>query len=288
MLFRTDLALERRELLGKESIEGVKSRSYESFGTTVSEIRITSEDGARLLGKPVGTYITVEVPTFTRSAELTDGRLDAVAQIIRSLLPPQGTVLVAGLGNPAITADALGPRCAQQIFATRHIGAELQKTAGLSALRPVAVLQPGVLGCTGIEAAEIIAAVAEKIKPCAIISVDALAAKSVKRLAGTIQISDTGISPGSGVGNHRKEISKATAGVPVIAIGVPTVVDALSLAKDVTGCEEDKAGTEYADMLVAPREADTVTESAAMLLALAINCALQPQLTAEELLSLSR
>lgn len=286
MIFRTDLALERREILGDDAPEGVECRSYEVSGTKVTEIRVRDENGAKAIAKPVGTYITVEVPPFTRSAELTDGRLDAVSRALRGLLPPQGTVLVAGLGNPDITADALGPRCARQIFATRHITAQLQQQVGLGELRPVAVLQPGVLGCTGMEAAEIITAVAEKIKPCAIITVDALAAKSAARLASTVQICDTGIAPGSGVGNHRKEISRQTTGVPVVAIGVPTVVDALSLARAVTGSEPCSDGQQYADMIVAPREADVVTSSAAGLLSLAVNCALQPGLSARELLSL--
>ncbi len=286
LIFRTDLALERRELLGDERIDGVECRKYESFGTPVTEIHVRNQSGANSLGKPIGTYYTVEVPPFTLSSELTDGRLEAVTKVLHTLLPADGTVLVVGLGNISITADALGPRCAQQIFATRHIGKELQQSVGLGNLRPVAVLQPGVLGCTGMEASEIITAVVEKIKPCAVISIDALAAKSVKRLARTVQICDTGIAPGSGVGNHRKEISAATVGVPVIAMGVPTVVDAVSLAQDVAGQTGTVADDAYENMMVAPREADTVTNSASGLLSLAINHALQPELTVEELLSL--
>ena len=287
MLFRTDLALERTEILGKQHIDGIEKREYAVDGTKVSEIKVLNETGERNLEKPVGTYITVDVPPFTVSSELTDGRLNAVAQAIRTLLPQEGLILVAGLGNPDITPDALGPKCAGRIFATRHIRKELRESVGLHDLRPVAAIVPGVLGCTGIEASEIITAVAQKIKPSAIISVDALAAKSVKRLARTVQLCDTGVSPGSGVGNHRREISRRTTGVPVIAVGVPTVVDARSLAQDVSGCDASSFPSEYADMTATPRETDTVTDSASKLLALAINCALQPSLSAEELLSLT-
>lgn len=286
MDFRTDLALERREILGDGEVEGVELRTYDSYGTRVSEIRVHNEHGARKLGKPVGTYITVDVPPFSVCAELTDGRLHAVTQALRSLLPHKGLILVAGLGNPDITPDALGPKCAQMVFATRHIGESIRQSTGLSQLRPVACLTPGVLGCTGIEAAEIITAVAEKIKPSAIISVDALAAKSVSRLARTVQLCDSGVSPGSGVGNHRREISRHTTGVPVIAIGVPTVVDAVSLARDVSGTDSTVHDNEYINMMVAPRETDAVTDAASKLLALAINCALQESLSEQELLSL--
>jgi len=286
LLFRTDLALERAQIVGTKDLNGVSHRTYEVCSTSVSEIKVLNDEGEKTIGKPIGTYITVEVPAFTVSRELTDGRLDALVQILRSLLPSAGLVLVVGLGNTAITPDALGPKCADFIFATRHIEENLQRQIGLGALRPVAVLSPGVLGCTGIEAAEIITAVAQKIKPCAVISVDALAAKSAKRLARTVQICDTGISPGSGVGNHRKEISRRTIGIPVIAVGVPTVVDACSLAQDVTGVQNPCEETEFENMMVSPREIDTVTDSAAKLISLAINCALQKNLTAEELLSI--
>ncbi len=286
LLFRTDLALERAQMLGKKEIPGISQRTYEIASATVSEIKVTDADGEKTIGKPQGTYITVEVPAFTVSRELTDGRLDALVTVLRSLLPEQGAVLVAGLGNTAITADALGPKCAQMIFATRHIAESLQEKIGIGKLRPVAVLSPGVLGCTGIEAQEIITAVTQKIKPSAVISVDALAAKSIKRLANTVQLSDTGISPGSGVGNHRNEISFHTIGVPVIAMGVPTVVDAGSIAQDLTGADENSLPQTYKNVFVSPREIDTVTDSAAKLLSLAINCALQKNLTAQELLSL--
>ncbi len=286
LLFRTDLALERAQILGTDEMAGVIHNTYDICSTAVSEIKVINAVGEKTIGKPVGTYITVEVPPFTISRELTDGRLDAMVQILRSLLPLNGLILVVGLGNTAITPDALGPKCAQLIFATRHIEEGLQRQVGLGKLRPVAVLSPGVLGCTGIEAAEIITAVVHKIKPAAVISVDALAAKSAKRLARTVQICDSGISPGSGVGNHRKEISYRTIGVPVIAVGVPTVVDACSLAYDVTGLQNPCEKSEYENMMVSPREIDTVTDSAAKLISLAINCALQKNLTAEEILTL--
>lgn len=286
MLFRTDLALERMQIIGKDTIEGVRQRSFEMFSTSVCEIDVCNEAGAAALGKPMGRYITVEVPPFTVSRELTDGRLDAVVSLLRQLLPPEGDVLVAGLGNTQITPDALGPACARHVFATRHIEENLQKSIGIDSLRCVSVLIPGVLGCTGIEASEIITAVAQKIKPSAIICIDALAAQSVDRLATTVQMCNSGISPGSGVGNHRKEISSKTIGVPVISLGVPTVVSAGNLARDAAGQADNNSRSELDNMFVSPREIDTVIDSAAKLLALSVNCALQNNLSVEELLSL--
>ncbi len=274
-------------MLGTQHIEGVLQREYELCGTRISEIKVTDRAGEEAIGKKKGTYITIEVPPFTKSSELTDGRLNALVEVLRSMIPANGSALMVGLGNAAITADALGPQCANKVLATRHIDAQLRQSAGLGDLRCVSVLIPGVLGCTGIEAAEIITAVAQKIKPSVIITVDALAAKSAKRLARTVQLCDTGIFPGSGVGNHRKEISEHTTGVPVIALGVPTVVDALSLVRDLTGNESFQTHSEISETMLSPRDADAVIDSASKLLSLAINCALQKSLTAEEVLALT-
>ncbi len=178
-----------------------------------------------------------------------------------------------GLGNTEITPDALGPAVARGIFATRHIPKELTKAAGLDLLRQVSVITPGVLGQTGIEAGELIKAAAVKIKPDAVIVIDALAAQSGDRLFKTVQLCDTGISPGSGVKNNRGEISEKTVGVPVIAIGVPTVIDADTLSERLTGISPEKKS----EMFVTPKDVDMLTQRLAKLLAEAINMFLQPE-----------
>lgn len=288
MDFGSDLALERSDALGSGA-PGVVRREREEG---VTEIEITSEEGEKALGKPVGRYITVDVRSFASPTELLDGRLDALTREIRGLLPKSGCVLVAGLGNRALTADALGPVCSEKIFATRHIGKELTAALKLENLRPVASIETGVLGRTGVEALEIIRGVSSVVHPECVIVIDALAASDIKRLGTTVQLTDTGISPGSGVGNRRKEISERTLGVPVTAVGVPTVISARTLAVNVLKentdaseiCENDK----YSEMTVASREADLITSRAAELISLAVNAALQPTLTHEDFIMLTR
>lgn len=291
MDFRTDLALERSDILGETVSSGIERYVKDSGQSKVTEIRVTNEEGAKAIGKPQGKYITVDVPAFSSDGELWDGRLDALIDALKSVLPESGTVLVAGLGNRKMTADALGPVCADKIFVTRHIGEELAAALGLTDLRSVAAVAPGVLGNTGIEASEIIFGVSSMIKPACVIAVDALAAMDLKRLGSTVQISDTGISPGSGVGNRRKEISEQTLGVPVIAIGVPTVISAYTVAENVleeANCNAELPGNgKYAEFIVASREADIITERAASLISSAINMALQPSLTPEELIAMA-
>lgn len=293
MNFRTDLALERRELLGKEDISGVESRESDRGNAHVTEIRITDDEGAEKLGKPKGRYITVEVPPFSDEAEMLDERLDALKEAIASLIPSEGLVLVAGLGNDEITPDSFGPKTSRKLLATRHITGEVAHAVGLGDLRPVAGITPGVLGQTGIETGEIIKGVAQSVKPAAVVVVDALASRSLSRLGRTVQLSDTGICPGSGVGNRRAKIDSSVIGVPVISIGVPTVVDAATLALDVLeGSGSDMAAAEKnmdpaaREMMVTPREIDLVAERAAKLTALALNCALQPEISAEDMLAL--
>lgn len=295
MNFRTDLALERHELLGNEVPSGVKSRVYSEQNARITAIEITNQNGAEAIGKPIGKYITVEVPPFSQDAEILDGRLTAVTGELRRLIPQTGTVLVAGLGNNSITSDALGPLTAQKIFATRHIGKELAEALGFERLRSTAAIAPGVLGQTGIETGEIIFGIVRTLRPGAVITVDALASRRLSRLGCTVQISDTGIVPGSGVGNSRAEINEKSLGVPVISLGVPTVVDAATLALDLTeGMEnapEEKEIRRFveprgAKMFVTPREIDLLTERAAKLLSLSINCALQPEIKPEEMLAL--
>ncbi len=291
MDFRTDLALERREMI-KDDIQGVDVSESENEECKTTVIKIKSKSAAKRLGKGVGKYITLEMNAFSNEAAVSDGRLNALVESIKELLPKgDGTVLVAGVGNDDITSDALGPMTSSNIFATRHIEGELQRAAGFSEkLRPVVSVSAGVLGKTGIESGEYIKCISEAVKPQCVITIDALAAGSVERLGTTVQMSDTGIAPGSGIGNTRKRIDESYLGVPVIAIGVPTVVDAMALASELSGISPEKLHKSKLGnalgMIVAPKDIDLLVKNASYLLALAINCALQPTLTPKELYAL--
>lgn len=287
MNLRTDLAIEQSEINKKTDLRGIEQTVRKADGVTVTEIKITNSDGETALRRKKGRYITVEIPRFSKSTRYFEGGAKAVAQGIKSLIPDSGTILVAGLGNENITPDALGPRCASLIFSTRHIGKELQKSIGFENLRSVARISPGVLGQNGIETGEIIAGIIKEISPAALITVDALASRRLSRLGCTVQICNTGITPGSGVGNARAEISKKTMGIPVIAVGVPTVVDASTLACDLTGAQPSKKDKrESENMMVTPREIDIIIDRSAKLIANAINSALQPEMNADEISAL--
>lgn len=291
MNFRTDLAVERKEMIRTE-LDGVNVEESGNEECKITLIEITGVEAGKKLGKGVGKYITLEMNAFSDEAAVSDGRLTALVGSIKKLLPENAeSVLVAGVGNPAMTSDALGPMTASKIFATRHINDELRKHAGFSKkLRPVSAVSTGVLGQTGIESSEYIKSICSAIKPDCVITVDALAAGSVSRLGTTVQMSDTGIAPGSGIGNTRKRIDKDYIGVPVIAVGIPTVVDAVSLACEISGIEAENFNGERmkksAGLIVAPKDVDLIVKNAAYLLALSINCALQPTLTPKELYSL--
>lgn len=283
---RTDLAIEKDSFISGDRPKGIRRKIFETEKTKVTKISVLDKEAADVIGKPVGEYITVELDEFSYDTELLDDRMKSISTQISSLLPKgDGTVLVAGIGNKDITPDALGPRCAEGIFSTRHITSELAEEIGLDFLNPVCSLATGVLGQTGIETGEIIKSVADAIKPKAVIVIDALAAAGLERLGRTVQITDTGITPGSGVGNKRAEISKNTLGVPVIAIGVPTVVDAVTLARAMTGNKTATENAEAQNMMVTPREIDVMIERAAKLISLCVNCALQPETDPELLLS---
>ena len=286
MNVRTDLAIEKDSFISGDRPKGIRRKIFETEKTKVTKISVLDKEAAEVIGKPVGEYITVELDEFSYDTELLDDRMKSISTQISSLLTKgDGTVLVAGIGNKDITPDALGPRCAEGIFSTRHITSELAEEIGLDRLNPVCSLATGVLGQTGIETGEIIKSVADAIKPKAVIVIDALAAAGLERLGRTVQITDTGITPGSGVGNKRAEISKNTLGVPVIAIGVPTVVDAVTLAKDMTGNKTATESAEAQNMMVTPREIDVMIERASKLIALCVNCALHPETDPELLLS---
>lgn len=281
MNLRTDLALEAREIAG-DNIKGVEYECFEKGAIEIEKLVVKTKEASRMLQKEMGTYITIDLPPLTNDFKDTDERLVTIGEEIRALLPVNGLVLVAGLGNLDITPDALGPKTASKILATRHISGEIAKSTGLDKLRPVAVLSTGVTGQTGIETGEHLLSVVNRIRPTAIIVVDALASRRLERLGTTLQISDTGISPGAGVGNHRKKITKDTMGVPVIAIGVPTVVDALTLANDLLRVEDEcecvklrhSVSPKGRAMVVTPKEIDLLVQRSSKLISLAINFAL--------------
>jgi len=288
MSYRTDLAAESAALLSRP-MPGLAQRE-ERFGQIeFNTVSISDQETAGAVGKAVGEYITVTTPPFHSAMEITEEELCKIAERISAMLPSEGLVLVVGLGNNDITPDAIGPRTVHRILATRHISGELKRQVGLEKLRAVAALAPGVLGQTGIETCEIIGAVTRDIRPEAVVVIDALAAKSTKRLGCTIQIANTGISPGSGVANSRKELSSQTLGVPVLSIGVPTVVDASTLAGDLL--PENEHADDLRDlfepggqqMMITPREIDNLISHACHTLSLAINKALQPGMTLEEI-----
>ncbi len=276
MQMRTDLAIEARELAG-DRVAGTDYREYRENGMKISRLTVKTQRAGQLLGKDAGTYITVEMPSLTDNFTETDERIKTIGREIRRLLPVNGLLLVAGLGNEEITPDSLGPKTGARVLATRHITGELARAAGLDRLRPVAVMNTGVTGQTGIETGEYILSVVKRIRPNAVIAVDALASRRIERLGKTVQISDAGISPGAGVGNHRTRINKETIGVPVIAIGVPTVVDAQTFAGDLLSDSAVRRSAVLPDrnvrqMIVIPREIDLLTERASRLLALRLIC----------------
>jgi len=292
---RTDLAVEARELWRESAGEtgdlpGVSAEEREREGFPVTEVRILDGEGAKKLEKPVGTYVTLELGAYLDREEDSFSRCArALSEELSALLSLRGgeTVLVAGLGNDAITPDAVGPRAMRQTIATRHLVRQMPDRFG--AFRSVSVLETGVLAATGVESAELIRAVTEKLRPGRVIVVDALASRSVARVCRTLQLSDTGIVPGSGVGNSRSAISRETLGVPVICIGAPTVVDAGTLAADLA----ERSGSADLDpatlapygggMIVTPREIDSRVADVAKLIGYGINLALQPELTVADI-----
>ena len=289
MYLRTDLAVEARELAGG-SVKGIDYKTYSESGLSISRLTVKTEKAKQTLGKDIGTYITVALPSLTDNFTSTDKRLAAIGREIRRLIPVNGLILVVGLGNEEITPDALGPKTALKVLATRHIQGELARSAGLDGLRPVAVMNTGVTGQTGIETGEYILSVVKRIRPNAVVVIDALASRRLERLGTTLQISDAGISPGAGVGNHRTRINKDTIGIPVISVGVPTVVDVQTLAGDLLGLERqgelENLPKLSRNMVVIPREIDLLTERASRLLGFALNAALQDRFSLSELVEL--
>ena len=318
---RTDLALEAREIY-KEShkdekdIDGIEVLEETDKDIKVTTVKVKNEDGAKKIGKPKGNYVTIDIPDFTAyDGETMDRVSEVVAEVLRRMIKidVEKTALVVGLGNWQVTPDALGPKVTQGIMVTRHLKTVMPEVMDDS-VRPVCAISPGVLGVTGVETVEIIKGVVERVKPDVVICIDALAARRVERVNSTIQIGDTGISPGAGVGNNRKQINEENLGVKVIAIGVPTVVDAVTIANDTIDLVVDslinnsESGNEFykmlknlnrtekgalirevlsakslGEMIVTPKDIDLVIESLAKIISNGINIAVQPNMDMEDI-----
>ena len=287
---RTDLALEARELWQEQAGEltalpGVEARDSLREGIPVNTVCVLDRRGEEALGKPRGRYVTLTLEGLAHREEDIFGRaVRAVAGELATLLqgvPQNGLVLVAGLGNRAITPDAIGPKVHRNTLVTRHLVRQMPEHFGT--LRPVASLAAEVMGVTGVESGELVRAVCEKIGPVCVVAVDALASRSLKRLCKTVQIADTGITPGSGVGNHRLGLTQDTLGVPVIAVGVPTVVDGATLAADLLGTEELPELDEGQNLLVTPKDIDSQVNDLSKVIGYGVSMALQPGMTVEEL-----
>ena len=282
---RTDLALEAQELW-KESAEkttrlpGVRARNRKREGWPITRVEILNDTGAKALGKPVGTYVTVDLTAFRDRREDFFGRaVRALGAELRELLPQEGTALVVGLGNRAMTPDAVGPQALDHLLVTRHLLRAMPQQ--FSGLRPVAAVRTGVLATTGLESAELVRGAAETVRPDFIVAVDALAARRMARVCATVQVSDTGIAPGSGVGNRRMALNEESLGVPVFAVGIPTVVDGATLAADLM----EEAGVPELDpealrgrgqpLMVTPQDIDARVRDLSKVVGYALNWALQ-------------
>lgn len=292
---RTDLALEAREIWAESAREQTQLAGVEAFESTregypVTTIRITSNQGARALGKPEGTYVTIELAGLKRREEDAFPRAaNALAAEIRALLHAKKDdgILVIGLGNRAITPDNIGPVAVSHTLVTRHLVEQVPEHFGH--FRPVSALAAGVLASTGMESSELVQAVVKKIKPSCVIAIDALASRSLSRVCTTIQLADTGITPGSGVGNHRAALNRETLGVPVIAIGVPTVVDVATLCADVLeeagkgDLEPETLRGTASGQIVTPRDIDQSSADLAKVIGYGVNLALQNGLSIEDI-----
>ena len=282
---RTDLALEAREIWQESAekttrLSGVKATKQRQEGYPVTRVDILDGRGEAALGKPQGSYLTIDLTTFwQRKADFFERAVRAVGSQLKTLLPPEGPALVIGLGNAAMTPDAVGPLAVDSVLVTRHLIAAMPKH--FSGFRPVAVQRTGVLGTTGVESAEAVRGLVAEVQHALVIAVDALASRRVGRVCATVQLSDTGIIPGSGVGNHRSALNRETLGVPVFAVGIPTVVDAATLAADlmeeagIADIDEDKLRAGQQNLMVTPRDIDQQVRDLAKVVGYGINWALQ-------------
>ena len=299
---RTDLADEAAEYFKERSgsqSPGLRAEKQQKHGYETHILTVLDERGAEASGKPEGTYITVDVGKIWLSEKQRfKDACEALAECIRGFIPDETSCLLAALGNKNIIADATGPFTAENFIVTRHIKESNPEMFEELGLRETVCISPGVLGNTGVEAAQIIRGAVECTEPGFVIAVDSLASRRLSRLATTVQICDTGISPGSGINNARKELSVNTLGIPVIAIGVPTVVEVTTLAADIlqdtarnSGMDEDGIG----DMLdrlaargsdgffVTPKETDHIIKDTAKLIGYGINLALHDGLTFDDI-----
>jgi spore protease len=298
---RTDLAVEAHAWRQAGPVAGVEVDERRDGPISLTVVRICSEDGAAAMSRPCGTYVTLACGQIANpEPALAEALAAHLAKAMRPMLPPEGDVLVVGLGNRRVTPDALGPRVTDAVLVTRHLRDAVPDSLR-GRLRPVSAVAPGVLGSTGMETAEMIRGVVSQTKPVAVVAVDALAARESERICCTVQVTDTGINPGSGVGNHRRGITRETLGVPVIAVGVPMVVYAATIARDaltllvhdlqledgeheqaLDALTERVVSQRLGDLVVTPREVDAMVERMAFILARGINTALQPGLRPEE------
>lgn len=287
MSVRTDLAFESAQEAIKSSLKGVSQhqRTYENASIKVTETSVEDKSASAIIGKPVGKYVTIENTKgcFSLYSDLFNEQIDVFCKELSSLMDKfPKRIMFAGLGNRAITPDSLGPLTAEKVFATRHIK-RLAKDIDTSALSDVSVITTGVMAQTGMESSETVKALADIIAPDVIIIVDALACSDLAHLGTTIQLTNTGISPGSGVENARKELSERVLGIPCIAIGVPTVADMNTVAE---GLCHTNAPKEFDGMLVTPKSIDNLVFRSAGLISTAINRTFHPDLTDEEINSL--
>ena len=290
---RTDLAVEAQQLwhesMGSTTqLEGVAARHESSYGFGVSTVDILDPNGAAALGKPVGSYVTLELDCLMQREENAFERAcSALSEQLKKMLDLENnvSVLVVGLGNRSITPDAIGPETVSQVMVTNHLRSQLPEYFG--SFRPVSAICSGVLGTTGMESGALVSAVCGRLQPGLVIAVDALAARDPERLCRNVQLTNTGIVPGSGVGNAREALNKDTLGVPVIAIGVPTVVDAATLAADLAanaGTHLDKASLGNAGgMIVTPRDIDKNVKDISKLIGYSLNLALHAGLTISDI-----
>ena len=309
--FRTDLALERRDLYRKANnvaneIKGLETEE-EQLGENikVTRVKVLNEEGEQAIGKKQGNYITIDIKDLKIAGEediqkASEAVTKELKTLIGNLIQPQEDILVVGLGNLYVTPDALGPKVIQDIDITRHLLTYMPEVLE-QGTRPVSAVSPGVLGTTGIETVEILKGIVDNVHPKLIIVIDALASRSIERISSTVQIADTGIVPGAGVGNQRKELTVSTLGIPVIAIGVPTVVEAATIAADslnlfIQKLQEEAHSNEFLNQLqeedkyqmikevlqpadynfiVTPKEIDDLIENMSSVVARGINFATQ-------------
>lgn len=309
---RTDLAIEIHEMLTEAATElsGVTVHKEQKHNAQISRVKIETLRAQHQMGKPIGNYITIEFPDVNiAEGEDYENLCRTIAEELTTLLPLQknSTVLVVGLGNQNITPDALGPSVVSKLMVTRHLLQYIPDQID-EGIRPVCAISPGVLGITGMETGEVIRGVTDKIHPDAVIVVDALAARSMDRISTTIQLCDTGISPGAGVGNNRKALDKSSLGVPVIAVGVPTVIDAATIATDTLqmAAQKEKSNKPFKELaamdrdeqytilkealpetlngfMVTPKDVDLFVERVAKVVANGINLSLHNNITFQDI-----